>query len=122
MHGFLFVLLLIQFPVNGNPSFIRTCYVKAFLTSASIIQISAVLQGKQVGINSVPQFVAERRTQILNHKYIAFLTVVTPAAALGNSQFYFCHFDCPNVSQTKWKAFFSFSFSSNRPPNGLFRL
>jgi hypothetical protein len=58
-----------------------------------MIQIGAVQQGEHIGISHVPQFVADRRAEILHDKSIARFAIIAAAAALSDGQLDFGHKD-----------------------------
>lgn len=80
-----------QFSVDMHAVFIRTGYIKAARTHGSVIEIRTVLQRKQIWIDSLPELVAERGTQVFNNESITLLAIAASAVALGYGQFYFCH-------------------------------
>jgi hypothetical protein len=77
--------------MNPNPAAIGANTVEASCFGFTAIQISAVAQCKHIGINHIPQFVAQRRTQILHKENISGFAIAAPAGTFRNSQFYFWH-------------------------------
>ena len=78
--------------MNADPASIGAYSIKRFRLRIAAIQFCAVAQSKNIGIYLIPQFMADRRAQILYKKCIPFFTVSAPAPAFRNGKFHFRHY------------------------------
>ena len=96
------LLLCNDFAVDRDPTAVGAFGVEAFGSGFAIVQIAAVLQDADIGIDIVPQLMAQGRAEILHDEFITCLEIAAAAAAFGDGQFYFFHHTpmkkCPDCS------------------------
>ena len=83
------LLLLHNFSVDHDTAAVGASGVKAGGSGFAIVQITAVLQDADIGIDIVPQFVAQGRTKILHNKFITGFEISAAASAFGDGKFHF---------------------------------
>ena len=77
--------------MNMHTAFIRAHGVKAFRTGIPVIKLRSVFQCIYRRIDRVPQFMAQRRAQIVDNKDVAFFYISASASAFCYCKFYFTH-------------------------------
>ena len=98
-------LFFCDFAVDTHPALIRAADVKGPGPALTLVQVGPVLQGNEVRVHPVPQFVAQGRAEILHHKGVARLVAAGAAAAFGNGQFDFYGCSSCWVTQTSARTF-----------------
>ena len=82
------LLLCNDFAVDHDPTTVGAFSVEAFGSGFTIVQIAAVLQDADIGIDIVPQLMAQGRAQILHDEFVTGLEVSAAAAAFGDGELY----------------------------------
>ena len=82
-------LLCYCFAVDDDSSAVGAFGVEAFGSGFTIVQIAAVLQDADIGIDIVPQLMAQGRAEILHDEFITCLEIAAAAAAFGDGEFHF---------------------------------
>ena len=75
--------------MDNDSSAVGASGVKAGGSGLSVVQIAAVLQDAYVGVNGVPQFMAQGRAEILHNKFITGFEIPAAASAFGDGEFHF---------------------------------
>ena len=82
-------LLCYCFAVDHDPTAVGAFGVEAFGSGFTIVQIAAVLQDADIGIDIVPQLMAQGRAEILHDEFITCLEIAAAASAFGDGEFHF---------------------------------
>ena len=82
------LLLCNNFAVDHDPPAVGAFGVKAGGSGIAIVQIAAVLQDADIGIDIVPQLMAQGRAQIFHDEFITGLEMAAAAAAFGDGELY----------------------------------
>ena len=77
--------------MDDHPATIGALGIEAGGSGFAVVQVTAVLQDADVGINSMPQLVAQGRAEVLHNKFVTGLKIPAAAAAFGDGQLYFFH-------------------------------
>lgn len=80
-----------DFPVDVDPAAVGAHGVKGGAAALAVVQVPAVLQGVDHGVDGVPKLMTQGRAQVLHHKLVPGLVIAAPAAAPGDGQQYFFH-------------------------------
>ena len=87
-----------NFTVDANSATVGTAGIKSLRAGLSVIQISSVLQSIDERVYTIPKFVANGRTQVLDDEGIPRFQISAAAATFRNGQSYFTHaFSLPSV-------------------------
>ena len=77
--------------MDTDPAFVRAFGIEHLSLRRAVIKDSAVLQRENIRVNAVPQFVAQRRTEVFDDELLTLLEISAPAAAGSDGKFDFRH-------------------------------
>ena len=83
------LLLCNDFAVDHDPTAVGAFCIEAVGSGFTIVQVAAVLQDADIGIDRMPQLMAQGRAQILYDEFITCLEIAAAAAAFGDGELYF---------------------------------
>ena len=77
--------------VDTDPAAVGAAGIETAGAGFAFVQIGTVLQGEQIGIDAVPQFMAQGRAEIPYDKGVACLVISAATVAFGDGKLDFCH-------------------------------
>ena len=99
------LLLLHNFSVNYDTAAVGASGVETGGSGFTIVQITAVLQDADIGIDTMPQFVAQGRTEILHDEFVTGLEISAATTAFGDGELYLHKIPCKNARMVCIRAF-----------------
>jgi len=74
------------FAVDDHPTLVGADGIKGLCPGGVLVQVGSVLQSKHVGVNDIPQFVAQGRAQVLHNEFLPSPKIAATAIAFGDGE------------------------------------